>query len=170
MGSMVLPHLRTGWHVDQAILSEEDRLVVIRFGKDGHPDCMRQDDVLARIADRVKQFAVVYLCDNEEVPDFNAMYELWDPMTVMVSFAPPSREVGGSRANQRLSFSGGTNTSCVILVPETTTSSRWCSRTSRKSSTSLRLCIGVQRRGGVWSLVQRITLRGIGIEFCVSCR
>ncbi len=80
---MILPHLRTGWHVDQAILSEEDRLVVIRFGKDGHPDCMRQDDVLARVADRVKQFAVIYLCDNEEVPDFNAMYELYDPMTVM---------------------------------------------------------------------------------------
>ena len=28
MGSVVLPHLRTAWHVDQAILSEEERLVV----------------------------------------------------------------------------------------------------------------------------------------------
>jgi DIM1 family U5 snRNP protein len=28
MGSVVLPHLRSAWHVDQAILSEEDRLVV----------------------------------------------------------------------------------------------------------------------------------------------
>lgn len=57
MGSVVLPHLPSGWHVDQAILSglshslagaqptahritlltattEEDRLVVIRFGRD----------------------------------------------------------------------------------------------------------------------------------------
>lgn len=85
MGSIVLPHLQSGWHVDQAILSEEERLVVIRFGKDGNPDCMRQDDVLARIADMVKNFAVIYLCDNQEVPDFNAMYELYDPMTIMVS-------------------------------------------------------------------------------------
>lgn len=34
MGSVVLPHLVTGWHVDQAIMSEEERLVVIRFGRD----------------------------------------------------------------------------------------------------------------------------------------
>lgn len=32
MGSVVIPHLNSGWHVDQAILSEEERLVVIRFG------------------------------------------------------------------------------------------------------------------------------------------
>lgn len=39
MGSIVLPHLRSAWHVDQAILSEEERLVVIRFGRDHDPDC-----------------------------------------------------------------------------------------------------------------------------------
>ena len=60
MGSAVLPHLRTGWHVDQAILNEEERMVVIRFGRDHDPDCMRQDEVLYKIADRVKNFAVVY--------------------------------------------------------------------------------------------------------------
>ncbi|KAB8342771.1 hypothetical protein FH972_022369 [Carpinus fangiana] len=70
MGSVVLPHLRTGWHVDQAIMSEEERLVVIRFG----------------IAERVKNFAVVYLCDLDEVPDFNQMYELYDPLTIMFFF------------------------------------------------------------------------------------
>ena len=69
MGSVVLPHLVTGWHVgmsffdsmmvyplrlrlepapDQAIMSEEERLVVIRFGRDYDPDCMRQDEVLYR--------------------------------------------------------------------------------------------------------------------------
>jgi DIM1 family U5 snRNP protein len=104
MGSVVLPHLRSGWHVDQAILSEEERLVVIRFGKDSNPDCMRQDELLYRIADRVKNFAVIYLCDNSEgkrlflsfrclhaniqsiVKDFNTMYELYDPMTIMFFF------------------------------------------------------------------------------------
>lgn len=58
MGSVVLPHLVTAWHVDQAIMSEDERLVVIRFGRDWDPDCMRQDEVLYRIADRVKNFAV----------------------------------------------------------------------------------------------------------------
>lgn len=84
MGSVILPHLHSAWHVDQSILSEDDRLVIIRFGKDGHPDCLRQDDVLAKIAEKVKNFAVIYLCDIDEVPDFNSMYELYDPMTIMV--------------------------------------------------------------------------------------
>ena len=48
MGSVVLPHLVTGWHVDQAIMSEEERLVIIRFGRDWDPECMRQDEVLYR--------------------------------------------------------------------------------------------------------------------------
>ena len=52
MGSVVLPHLRTAWHVDQAILSEDERLVVIRFGRDHDVDCMHifltsQEDVFA---------------------------------------------------------------------------------------------------------------------------
>lgn len=45
MGSVFLPHLRSGWHVDQAILSEEERLVVILFGRDSDPDCMRMGEV-----------------------------------------------------------------------------------------------------------------------------
>ena len=86
MGSVVLPHLVTGWHVDQAIMSEEERLVVIRFGRDWDADCMRQDEVLYRIADRVKNFAVLYVCDLDQVPDFKQMYELYDPVTLMFFF------------------------------------------------------------------------------------
>jgi DIM1 family U5 snRNP protein len=76
MGSVVLPHLPTGWHVDQAIMSEEERLVIIRFGRDWDKDCMAQDEILFRIADRVKNFAVIYLCDLDQVPDFKQMYAL----------------------------------------------------------------------------------------------
>ena len=41
---------------------------------------------LLGIADKVKNFAVVYLCDIDQVPDFNKMYELYDPVTVMFFF------------------------------------------------------------------------------------
>jgi U5 snRNP protein, DIM1 family len=47
--SYLLPHLHSGWEVDQAIVTEEDRVVVIRFGRDTDPTCMVQDDVLANI-------------------------------------------------------------------------------------------------------------------------
>nr|XP_031528229.1 thioredoxin-like protein 4A isoform X2 [Vicugna pacos] len=85
--SYMLPHLHNGWQVDQAILSEEDRVVVIRFGHDWDPTCMKMDEVLYSIAEKVKNFAVIYLVDITEVPDFNKMYELYDPCTVMFFFS-----------------------------------------------------------------------------------
>jgi DIM1 family U5 snRNP protein len=64
-------------------LSEEARLVVLRFGSDANPACMTMDEHLYKIADAVKNFAVIYTVDNKVVPDFNAMYELYDVCTVM---------------------------------------------------------------------------------------
>ena len=82
----MLPHLDSGWSVDQAIKSEEERVVIIRFGHDDDDTCMLQDECLYNIADRIKNFAVIYLVDISEVPDFNHMYELYDPCTVMFFF------------------------------------------------------------------------------------
>ncbi|KAF9678723.1 hypothetical protein SADUNF_Sadunf07G0065200 [Salix dunnii] len=114
--SYLLPHLHSGWAVDQAILAEEERLVVIRFGHDWDETCMQNqqiivadvlvyvvfckvrsfaylesqllemDEVLASVAETIKNFAVIYLVDITEVPDFNTMYELYDPSTVMFFF------------------------------------------------------------------------------------
>ena len=101
--SYMLPHLHNGWQVDQAILSEEDRAVVMRFvfpfviisivflaffyghrfGHDWDPACMVMDETLFRLAEKVKNFASIFLVDISEVPDFNKMYELYDPVTVM---------------------------------------------------------------------------------------
>lgn len=88
----MLTHLHNGWQVDQAILSEEDRIVVrkfisfvivlvlinflrqvIRFGHDWDPTCMKMDEGLYSIAEKVKNFAVIYLVDITAVPDFNKM-------------------------------------------------------------------------------------------------
>lgn len=79
----MLPHLTSGWAVDQAILAEEERVVVIRFGHDDDKTCMLQDEALFGIAEKVKNFAVIYLVDITQVPDFNTMYELFDPCTIM---------------------------------------------------------------------------------------
>ena len=100
----MLQHLNNGWQVDQAILSEEDRIVLIRlfflqhkirllcltsdnrFGHDWDPTCMKMDETLYSIAEKCKNFVVIYLVDITEVPDFNKMYELYDPCTVMFFF------------------------------------------------------------------------------------
>jgi len=34
----------------------------------------------------VKNFAVIYVCDLDQVPDFKQMYELYDPVTLMFFF------------------------------------------------------------------------------------
>ena len=69
--SYFLPHLPSGWHVDKAIKSEEDRAVVIRFGHDWDSQCMTMDETLYSVAEKVQNFAVIYLVDITEVPDFN---------------------------------------------------------------------------------------------------
>lgn len=84
--SYLLPHLTSGYAVDQAILAEQERVVVIRFGHDHDTTCMQQDECLAAIAEDVKNIAVIYVVDITEVPDFNTMYELYDPCTVMFFF------------------------------------------------------------------------------------
>jgi len=81
--SYLLPHLDDGWEVDQAIQLEEKRVVIIRFGHDYNKDCMKMDEVLYSVAEEIKNFGVIYLVDISEVPDFNTMYELYDPMTIM---------------------------------------------------------------------------------------
>ncbi|KAJ9438221.1 Thioredoxin-like protein YLS8 [Diplonema papillatum] len=81
--SYLLPHLETGWAVDQAILTEEEKVVAIRFGHDWDKDCMVMDEVLAKTAEKLKNMAMIYVVDVSEVPDFNKMYELYDTVTVM---------------------------------------------------------------------------------------
>uniref|UniRef100_A0A8C5PQ46 Thioredoxin like 4A n=1 Tax=Leptobrachium leishanense TaxID=445787 RepID=A0A8C5PQ46_9ANUR len=43
---------RCSVRVDQAILSEEDRVLVTRFGHDWDPTCMKMDEVLYSIAEK----------------------------------------------------------------------------------------------------------------------
>ena len=44
---------------------------------------MKMDEILYKVADKIINFAVIYLVDITLVPDFNTMYELYDPVTVM---------------------------------------------------------------------------------------
>ena len=81
--SFTLPHLNNAWEVDQAILSESDKVVIIRFGNDVIPECIKMDEILYSIADLISNFGVIFLVDILKVSDFNKMYELNDPCTLM---------------------------------------------------------------------------------------
>merc|ERR1711959_374450 len=47
---------------------------------------MLMDECLSGIVDKVMNYAVIYLVDTTEVPDFNTMYELYDACTIMFFF------------------------------------------------------------------------------------
>ncbi|KAM7323525.1 hypothetical protein ACRRTK_017631 [Alexandromys fortis] len=50
--SYMFPNPHNGWQVDQAILSEEDRVVVSRFGHDWDLNCMKMNEFLYSIAEK----------------------------------------------------------------------------------------------------------------------
>jgi DIM1 family U5 snRNP protein len=80
--SYFLPHLPSGWHVDQAILSEDDRVVIIRFGHDWDAQCMKMDETLYSVSEKVQNFAVVYLVDITQVPDFTKVMKYATPSCI----------------------------------------------------------------------------------------
>lgn len=52
-------------------MTEEERIVVIRFGHDWDRTCMQMDELLYSVAEKLENFAVFYLVDITQVPDFN---------------------------------------------------------------------------------------------------
>eukprot|EP00619_Florenciella_sp_RCC1007_P010579 CAMPEP_0205920352 /NCGR_PEP_ID=MMETSP1325-20131115/11057_1 /ASSEMBLY_ACC=CAM_ASM_000708 /TAXON_ID=236786 /ORGANISM="Florenciella sp., Strain RCC1007" /LENGTH=164 /DNA_ID=CAMNT_0053288035 /DNA_START=314 /DNA_END=807 /DNA_ORIENTATION=+ len=115
--SYLLPHLSTGWAVDQAILNEEDRVVVVRFGHDYDSVCMQMDEVLCNIVDDVKNFAVIYVVDISEVPDFNTMYELYDPCTVMFFFRNKHIMIDlGTGNNNKINWAFNNNQEMIDII------------------------------------------------------
>ncbi|EMD95438.1 hypothetical protein COCC4DRAFT_123005 [Bipolaris maydis ATCC 48331] len=105
MGSAMLQHLPSAWHVDQAIITEERRIVCLRFGNDADPACMDMDEKLYKIVEKVKDWVVIYLVDNQLVPDFNAMYEIYDPCTVMFFWRNKHIQVDfGTGNNNKINF------------------------------------------------------------------
>lgn len=56
--------LHSGWHVDQAIMVEEDRVVCMRFGHDYDKDCMAMDESLYSVSEKVQNFCVIYLGES----------------------------------------------------------------------------------------------------------
>jgi DIM1 family U5 snRNP protein len=44
------------------------------------------DEILFKVAEKIKQWVTIYVVDIDEVPDFNKMYELYDPCTTMIFY------------------------------------------------------------------------------------
>ncbi|XP_060232890.1 thioredoxin-like protein 4A [Meriones unguiculatus] len=54
----MLPHLHNGWQVDEGILLKEEHMVIIHFGQEWDPTCMKMDEVLFSLAEKVNGVGV----------------------------------------------------------------------------------------------------------------
>ncbi|XP_038959521.1 thioredoxin-like protein 4A isoform X1 [Rattus norvegicus] len=103
----ILPHLHNGWQVDQAILSEEDCVVVIHFRHDWGPTCMKMDEVLYIIAEtkwKIRCFVNNYMVDFGEVPDFNKLAQLYDTCSTMFFFRSKYTMVDLGTGNNKINW------------------------------------------------------------------
>ncbi|KFH68985.1 hypothetical protein MVEG_05787 [Podila verticillata NRRL 6337] len=89
---------------DQAILTEDGRVLILHFGADWDPTCKAMDELLHSISDTIKNFAVIYLVDNIQVPEFNRIYELYDPCTIMFFYRSKHIVVNRSNSSSRKSI------------------------------------------------------------------
>jgi len=92
-----LKHLKTAWDVDRYIVLEEEKVIAVRFSAyegtgsnvAAEQDTAAMDAVLARVAPRVVKYCTVYAVDTQQVPEFNALYDLDnedDPFSLMFFF------------------------------------------------------------------------------------
>lgn len=44
---------------------------------------MQMDEIMYKVGYKLSKFVTFYVVDITKVPDFNVMYELYDPLTVM---------------------------------------------------------------------------------------
>lgn len=141
---------------DQAIMSEEERLVVIRFGRDYDPDCMRQDEVLYR-SSSLKSLISFSTNTVVQVSQIVSRTSQSSTSATLIR-CPISNKCTSYTTLWPSCSSSGTNIWCVISVPETTINWTGSLRISRSWSISWRPYIEGQKRAEVWSLVQRVSI------------
>lgn len=76
MSPAALGSLPSATWVDETLLSETDRAIVIRFGRAADPLCQQADAQLVEAADELVLEMHAFTVELDAVPDFTAMYEL----------------------------------------------------------------------------------------------
>jgi DIM1 family U5 snRNP protein len=75
--------LNTSIAVDETILSDDPRIIVMRFGSKSDAMCKLQDATIMRVAPRLQAKAVFYLVDTIDTPELVQQYDLYDPCSLM---------------------------------------------------------------------------------------
>ncbi|GFY67962.1 thioredoxin-like protein 4B [Trichonephila inaurata madagascariensis] len=71
-----LPQLQNKEEVDHMIRSVEDRVFVLRFGKENEVGTMKIDDVLLKTEGLLSRMATIATCNVDDVPEYVDYFEI----------------------------------------------------------------------------------------------
>ena len=117
MASRALTVLPSATIVDETLLSETDRAIVIRFGRAADPHCQLADEQLAEAAEELVLVMHAFTVELDEIPDFTAMYELHDPFAIMCFYRnKPLRLDCGYGPEPKITSLGATSAALVSVL------------------------------------------------------
>ncbi|PIK62759.1 putative thioredoxin-like protein 4B-like [Apostichopus japonicus] len=74
--SLFLPKLDTKKEVDQAIKTVEDKVLVLRFGRDTDSVCMQLDEIISKTFADLANMSKIYLVDVDKVPVYTDYFDI----------------------------------------------------------------------------------------------
>ncbi|CAB3998300.1 thioredoxin 4B [Paramuricea clavata] len=74
--SYVLSKLGSKTEVDNAIRCTEDKVLVLRFGRESDQECMRVDDILAKTKQSLSNMAEIYIIPADSVPVYVKYFDI----------------------------------------------------------------------------------------------
>ncbi|XP_065829320.1 thioredoxin-like protein 4B [Oscarella lobularis] len=74
--SYLIRRLKTKKDVDAAIKTNEDLVVVLRFGRETDPSCLQLDEILAKTEPLLAKMASIYTIDIENVPVYREYFDI----------------------------------------------------------------------------------------------
>lgn len=81
--SYVLNKLSSKNEIDNAIRHTEDKVLVLRFGRENEADCMVMDDILAKTVQVLSKMAEIYIVPMNNVPIYVKYFNItFTPATV----------------------------------------------------------------------------------------
>ena len=83
MASSSLTALPSAAVVEETLLRETERGIVLRFGRAADPLTRRADAQLRGVAQRSDELLEIFTVDLDEIAEFTATYELHDPFSIL---------------------------------------------------------------------------------------
>ncbi|XP_031555767.1 thioredoxin-like protein 4B [Actinia tenebrosa] len=74
--SYLLQRLKTKKDVDNAIKNTEDKVLVLRFGKEKDAVCMQLDDILSKTSQELARMADIFIVDVDDVPVYTKYFDI----------------------------------------------------------------------------------------------